>query len=108
MTRDQSPSHDTIPIEELAARVSRAVCRSLRVSSPSEFLSNSTRDRIRIVQGSRACLPAGLSARVGSQQMILSLWSHTRLPRQLLVPYLYLFLSDARAYTTALVTYGYK
>ena len=34
MTRDQTPAHNTIPIEALAARVARAVCRFLQVSSP--------------------------------------------------------------------------
>jgi hypothetical protein len=33
MTRDQTPNHNTIPIESLAARVARAVCRFLQVSS---------------------------------------------------------------------------
>ena len=34
MTRDQTPEHNTISIETLAARVARVVCRFLRVSSP--------------------------------------------------------------------------
>lgn len=33
MTRDQTPEHNTIPLETLAARVARAVCRFLQVSS---------------------------------------------------------------------------
>ena len=32
MTRDQTPAHNTIPTEALAARVARAVCRFLQVS----------------------------------------------------------------------------
>ena len=35
MTRDQTPAHNTITMEALTARVARAVCRFLRVSSPS-------------------------------------------------------------------------
>jgi hypothetical protein len=46
MTRDQTPVHNTIPMEALAAllavRVARAVCRFLQVSSPSESLGHSS------------------------------------------------------------------
>jgi len=35
MTKDQTPKHNTIPLEALAARVARAVCKFLQVSSPS-------------------------------------------------------------------------
>jgi hypothetical protein len=42
MTRDQTPAHNTISVEALAARVARAVDRFLRVSSPSESLGNSS------------------------------------------------------------------
>lgn len=42
MTRDQTPAHNTISIEALAARVARAVQRFLQVSSPSEYHGNSS------------------------------------------------------------------
>jgi hypothetical protein len=42
MTRDQTPAHNTISVEALAARVARAVDRFLRVSSPSESLGTSS------------------------------------------------------------------
>ena len=42
MTRDQTPQHNTIPIESLAARVARAVCRFLQVSSPSDSFDRSS------------------------------------------------------------------
>jgi hypothetical protein len=42
MTRDQSPAHNTISVEALAARVARVVQRFLQVSSPSESLGNSS------------------------------------------------------------------
>ncbi|KAF8494388.1 hypothetical protein F5888DRAFT_655532 [Russula emetica] len=44
MTRDQTPAHNTIPMEALAARVARAVCRFLqdcagqRCTSPAWFI----------------------------------------------------------------------
>ena len=41
MTRDQSQARNTIPIEALAARVARAVCRFLQVSPPSDSLAYS-------------------------------------------------------------------
>jgi len=42
MIRDQTPAHNTISIEALAARVARAVDRFLQVSSPSESLGSSS------------------------------------------------------------------
>ena len=42
MTRDQTPAHNMIPIEALAARVARAVQRFLEVSSPSDSLGSSS------------------------------------------------------------------
>ncbi|KAI0277836.1 hypothetical protein BGY98DRAFT_1186968 [Russula aff. rugulosa BPL654] len=39
MMRDQTPAHNTIPIESLAARVARAVCRLLQNSSGHQCMS---------------------------------------------------------------------
>ena len=67
MTRDQSRAHNTITLEVLAARVARAVCRFLKVSSLSESHDNlSSRLRSKQDCGERQCMsPNWWVGRVG-------------------------------------------
>ncbi len=56
MTRDQTQQRNTITLEALAARVARAVCRFIQVSSPSVSLQSFFRLRSMQDCGGQQCM----------------------------------------------------